>query len=90
LLRERAVHALQTTELVDEVYMQLIDAPKVNWRDRAHFVAISAKLMRQILVDYARSMNSKKRGGKFRQVSLNESTLFAAKPDADLVRLDDA
>jgi len=87
---ERAGHVLQTTALVNEVYMQLIDAPKVNWQDRAHFFAISAKLMRQILVDYARAMDSRKRGGKYRQVSLNESSLFAGRLDADLVKLDDA
>jgi len=88
--RERPGHVLQTTALVNEVYLQLIDAPKVDWRDRAHFFAISAKLMRQILVDYARSMDSQKRGGKFRQVSLDECSVFAARPDADLVKLDDA
>jgi RNA polymerase sigma factor (TIGR02999 family) len=62
----------------------------VKWQDRAHFFAISARLMRQILVDYARAMDSQKRGGKYRQVSLDESSLFAERPDADLVKLDDA
>jgi len=87
---ERAGHVYQTTALVNEVYMQLVDAPKVKWQDRAHFFAISARLMRQILVDYARAMDSQKRGGKYRQVSLDESSLFAERPDADLVKLDDA
>ena len=77
MLHERAGHVLQTTALVNEVYLQLIDTPKVNWQDRAHFFAISAKLMRQILVHYARSRDSQKRGGKFRQVSLDEGSLFA-------------
>jgi RNA polymerase sigma factor (TIGR02999 family) len=88
--RERAGHVLQTTALVNEVYLQLIDTPKVTWQDRAHFFAVSAKLMRQILVDHARAMDSQKRGGAYRQVSLDESSLFAEKPDADLVKLDDA
>ena len=87
---ERAGHVLQTTALINEVYVQLIDEPKVNWQDRSHFFAISAKLMRQILVDYARAMDSRKRGGDYRQVSLDECALFAKKPDTDLVRLDDA
>jgi len=68
--------------------MHLIDAPKVNWQDRAHFFAISAKLMRQILVDYARAMDSRKRGGDYRQVLLDESSLVAERADADLVELD--
>jgi RNA polymerase sigma factor (TIGR02999 family) len=88
--RERAGHVLQTTALVNEVYMQLVDAPKVDWKDRVHFFAISAKLMRQILVNYARAMDSRKRGGDYRRVSLDESSLFAGRPDADLIKLDDA
>ena len=90
MMREPAGHTLQTTGLINEVYLQLIDAPKVKWRDRAHFFAISAKLMRQILVDYARSRKSQKRGGEFRQVPLDEAFKFASRPDADLVELDDA
>jgi len=90
MMQERAGHTLQTTALINEVYLQLIDAPKVNWQDRAHFFAISAKLMRQVLVHYSRSKNSQKRGGKFRQLSLNQSSLFASRPDANLVELDDA
>jgi RNA polymerase sigma-70 factor, ECF subfamily len=90
MTHEHAGHTLQTTALINEVYLRLIDAPKVNWQDRAHFFAISAKLMRQVLVHYARSKNSQKRGGKFRQVSLNQASLFASRPDANLVELDDA
>ena len=91
MMQEHAGHTLQTTALINEVYLQLIDAPKVNWQDRAHFFAISAKLMRQILVDYARSKFPKeKRGGEFRQVPLDEAYLFASRPDANLVELDDA
>jgi RNA polymerase sigma factor (TIGR02999 family) len=88
--RERPGHVLQTTALVNEAYVALIDAKKPNYQDRAHFFAISAKLMRQILVHYARSRNSQKRGGRFRQVSLDEASICVPRPDADLVELDDA
>jgi RNA polymerase sigma factor (TIGR02999 family) len=88
--REHAGHILQTTALVNEAYIQLIEADKVKWQDRAHFFAIAAKLMRQILVHSARSRNAKKREGKIRHVSLDESAVFAPTPDADLVELDDA
>jgi len=88
--RERAGHILQTTALVNEAYLQLIDADKVKWQDRTHFFAIAARLMRQILVHSARSRDAKKREGKIRQVSLDESAVFVSKPDADLVELDDA
>jgi RNA polymerase sigma factor (TIGR02999 family) len=90
MLRERPGHVLQTTALVNETYVALIDAKKPNYQDRAHFFAISAKLMRQILVHYARSRDSQKRGGRFRQVSLDEASICAPRPDADLVELDDA
>jgi RNA polymerase sigma factor (TIGR02999 family) len=88
--REHAGHVLQTTALVNEGYIQLIEADRVKWQDRAHFFAIAARLMRQILVHSARSRDAQKRGGKIRHVSLSESAVFASKPDADLVELDDA
>ena len=88
--REGAGHVLQTTALVNEAYLHLVDARRVAWHDRAHFFAICAKLMRQILVHEARTRNALKRGGGLRHVSLDESTLHAPAPDADLVRLDDA
>ena len=87
---ERADHILQTTALVNEAYLQLVDADKVKWRDRSHFFAIAARLMRRILVDSARSRYAQKRGGKIPQVSLSDSVVFASKPDADLIELDDA
>jgi RNA polymerase sigma-70 factor (ECF subfamily) len=87
---ERPGHMLQTTALVNEVYIRLIDASRVRFQDRAHFFAISAKLMRQILVHFARSRDSQKRGSKFRQVSLSKAGPFARKSYADLVKLDDA
>ncbi len=88
--REKSGHILQTTALVNEAYLQLVDAGKVKWHNRTHFFAIAAKLMRQILVHNARSRNSKKRGGNIRCVSISESAVFASEPDADLIELDDA
>jgi RNA polymerase sigma factor (TIGR02999 family) len=88
--REGAGHVLQTTALVNEAYLHLVDAREVAWHDRAHFFAICARLMRQILVHDARARHARKRGGGLRHVSLDESTLFAPAPDADLLRLDDA
>lgn len=88
--REHAGHILQTTALINEAYLQLIDADKVKWQDRTHFFAIAAKLMRQILVHSARARKAQKRGGKIRQVSLDESAVLVSKPDADLIELDDA
>ena len=89
MVRERAGHTLQTTALVNEAYFRLIDAKNVEWRDRAHFFAISANLMRRILVDYARSHGYKKRGGDVKKVSLKEG-IISPVPDPDLVKLDDA
>jgi RNA polymerase sigma factor (TIGR02999 family) len=88
--RERAGHILQTTALVNEVYLQLIDTSRVNWQDRAHFFSISAILMRQILVHFARSRDAQKRGGGFTKISLSAAADFASEPEADLVKLDDA
>ncbi|MGA2260705.1 MAG: sigma-70 family RNA polymerase sigma factor [Acidobacteriota bacterium] len=90
MVRERAGHVLQTTALVNEAYLQLIDANQVQWQDRTHFFAISANLMRQILVHMARSSQAQKRGGRFRQVSLEDASIVAPRPDADLIELDDA
>jgi RNA polymerase sigma factor (TIGR02999 family) len=90
LKRERAGHLLQTTALVNEAYLNLVDVRKVMWRDRVHFFAIAAKLMREILVHYARGRDTQKRGGGLRQISLDESALCAPAPDAQLLDLDDA
>ena len=88
--RERPGHLLQTTALVNEVYLNLVDAPNVMWRDRAHFFAICARLMREVLVHYARNRNAQKRGGGLRQISLDESAVVAPAPGSDLLDLDDA
>jgi RNA polymerase sigma-70 factor (ECF subfamily) len=90
MTQERPGHLLQTTALVNEAYLHLIDAGRVQWHDRVHFFGICARLMRQILVHHARSRDAQKRGGKIRHVSLDEAVLFARAPDADLLRLDEA
>jgi len=87
---ERSGHTLQTTALVNEAYLRLIGSQKVRWQDRAHFFAVSATLMRRILVDYARSRNYKKRGAGAHSVSLIENLDAAAQKGADLVALDEA
>lgn len=88
--REHAGHTLQATALVNEAYLRLIDSSRVRWQNRAHFFAVSAQLMRRILVDFARSRNYLKRGGDVPRVSLSEAFEMAGKQDADLAALDDA
>ena len=88
--RERLGHTLQTTELVNEAYLRLIDANRVRWQDRAHFFAISAQLMRRILVDFARSRGYLKRGGGAHRATFDEALLVSPEPGPDLVSLDDA
>jgi RNA polymerase sigma factor (TIGR02999 family) len=87
---ERPGHTLQTTALVNEAYLRLIDASQVRWQNRAHFFAVSAQVMRRILVDFARAHRNLKRGGYARRVTLDETLLVPQEPDADLVALDDA
>jgi RNA polymerase sigma factor (TIGR02999 family) len=86
---EKVGHTLQATALVNEAYMRLIDINKVQWQNRAHFFAMSARLMRRILVDFARSKHYQKRGAGAQQVSLNEG-LLVCEPGRDLIALDDA
>ena len=87
---ERTGHTLQSTALVNEAYMHLIDSSHVRWQNRAHFFAISAQLMRRILVDSARSRKYAKRGGQAQRLSLDEALLIPEERGADLVALDDA
>ena len=82
MLRERANPTLQTTALVHEAYLRLVDVKDVEWQDRAHFFAISAKLMRQILVDIARSRRYKKRGGNAKKISLDKALSIPIKHEA--------
>lgn len=88
--RERAGHALQTTALVNEAYLRLIDWKNVRWQNRAHFFGVSAQLMRRILVDYARERQYLKRGGGALEVSLSEAAAFSLERSSDLVALDEA
>lgn len=87
---ERAGHPLQATALVNEVYLRLVDCNLVNWQDRAHFFAISAKLMRRILVDIARQRGYQKRGGGVIHLSLEEAPSICNQPDPAILELDDA
>jgi RNA polymerase sigma-70 factor (ECF subfamily) len=87
---ERPGHTLQTTALVNEAYLRLLGSRKVNWQNRAHFFAISAQLMRRILVDYARAREYQKRGGGAPKVTLDEALMGPQEKGHDLVALDDA
>lgn len=88
--KERAGHSLQTSALVNEAYLRLIDAHNVDWRNRAHFFAISASLMRRILVDAARERQARKRGGSAKRVALDEALAPGRERHTDLVALDEA
>jgi RNA polymerase sigma factor (TIGR02999 family) len=90
MARERAGHTLQTTALINEAYLRLINSKNVRWQNRAHFFAVSAQLMRRILVDFARSRNYQKRGGGALQVTLAEALDKSDERGADLIALDDA
>ncbi len=87
--RERPGHSLQTSALVNEAYMRLVDYRRMQWQDRAHFFAVSAQLMRRILVDYARRHNLK-RGGGVHHMSLDDVAAEVSDQDVDLVSLDTA
>lgn len=87
---ERAGHSLQATALVNEAYLRLINAKNVAWNDRAHFLAVAARVMRRILVDHARSRHYQKRGGDAVRVSMDEALVVAAEPDQDFVAIDEA
>ena len=88
--RERAQHTLQTSALVHEAYIKLVDSRRVRWQNRAHFLAVAAQLMRRILVDFARSRQYQKRGGDWQQVTLDEKLGVTTRLDSDLVALDAA
>ena len=90
MARERGDHTLQTTALVNEIYLRMIDLHGVSWRDRAHFFAISSKLIRRVLIDAARARGSLKRGGDSPHVQIDETLLVSEEPRADLVALDEA
>jgi RNA polymerase sigma-70 factor (ECF subfamily) len=87
---EREGHTLQTTALVHEAYVRLVDSKKATWKDRSHFFAVCARVMRQILVDAARARRTLKRGAEVRVVELDEAMAAPAAPAVDLIALDDA
>ena len=86
--RERRGHTLQPTALVNEAFLRLTDARHVRWQDRAHFLGISARLMRRVLVDHARARAFRKRGGGAQRVTLDEGLIASSEPALDLVALD--
>jgi RNA polymerase sigma-70 factor (ECF subfamily) len=88
--RERRGHTLQVTALVNEAFLKLTDARHIRWQDRAHFVGISARLMRRVLVDHARRRGYGKRGGGAQRVTLHDELVASADPALDLVALDRA
>ena len=88
--RERPGHTLQTSGLVNEAYLRLVDQTKIQWQSRKHFYGIAARLMRQILVDYARKQSYAKRGGDAQRVELDEKLIISRDRAADIVDLDDA
>ena len=90
MAHERVGHTLQATALVNEAFVRLIDVRQVKWQDRAHFFAMSSRLMRRILVDFARSKGYQKRGGGAQKVSFDEALIVTREPGEDLVALDDA
>ena len=87
---ERPGHSLQATALVNEAYLRLINVQKVDWQNRAHFLAIAARLMRRILVDSARARRNQKRGGGDVRITLEEELLVSGDRPQDLAALDDA
>ena len=90
LYGERANHSVQATELVNEAFLRLVDIQHIDWQNRTHFLAMSARLMRRVLVDLARSRGADKRGGGAVRVTLDEEAIGGLAPDPDVLRLDDA
>lgn len=88
--RERQDHTLQTTALINEAYVRLVDQRNVHWANRSHFFAISAQIMRRILIDHARRHAYAKRGGGAQQVSLDEAAAVTRSAGAEIIRLDEA
>ena len=88
--RERPGHTLQTKALVNEAYLRLVDQGKMRWENRAHFFGIAARLMREILIDHARSRQAAKRGGAQVRLSLSKVDRNASRPDVNLLALDEA
>jgi RNA polymerase sigma factor (TIGR02999 family) len=87
---ERVGHSLQATALVNEAYVRLVDGKAVQWHDRTHFLAVSARVMRRILVDHARARHYQKRGGHAARVTFDEGLVVTSEPTTDFVALDEA
>lgn len=87
---ERPGHSLQTTALIHEAYLRLVDAPQMRWQNRAHFFAVSAQVMRRVLVDVARAERSLKRGGDCERVAFDEALVLTQDQQPDLIALDEA
>jgi RNA polymerase sigma-70 factor, ECF subfamily len=90
LWHERAGHTLQTSELINEAYLRLVDSSRVKWQDRAHFLAVSAQAMRRVLVDYARARQSQRRGAGVQCLPLEAAANAQSPQSTDLVKLDEA
>ena len=90
ILGERRGHSLQTTALINETYLRLLDCSKVSWKNRTHFFAVTAQMMRRILVDYARAHRYQKRGGGLKKIPLDQNQIPSIGRDPDLIALDEA
>jgi len=90
LRRENPEHSLQTSALINEAYLRLVDQQDIPWKDRAHFFAVSAQIMRRILIDHARSRNCTKRGTGVAHVPLDDASVVSHERAAELIALDDA
>lgn len=88
--KERGEHTLQTTEIINEAYLKLLNQSGNDWQDRTHFFAVAARVMRNLLVDHARTKNYRKRGSGAEKVSLEDVALFTNEPDENLIALDEA
>ncbi|HMS43580.1 MAG TPA: sigma-70 family RNA polymerase sigma factor [Pyrinomonadaceae bacterium] len=91
LRNERSNHTLQPTALVHEAYLRLVGQKEIEWQNRAHFFGVSARLMREILIEYARMKNRQKRGGEFKtQIALDDAVSFVSEKELDVVAVDEA
>jgi RNA polymerase sigma-70 factor, ECF subfamily len=88
--REHGEHTFQTTEIINEAYLKLVDQSATDWQNRSHFFAVASRVMRNLLVDYARSKNYQKRGSGAEKVSFDDVVLFTNEPDEKILALDEA
>lgn len=88
--RENGEHTFQTTEIINEAYLKLVDQSQTDWQNRAHFFGVASRVMRNLLVDYARAKNYQKRGSGAEKVSLEDVAIFTPEPDERILALDEA